>query len=238
MIWIICSIVLGIISLFLLFKLKQSQKSADYFSRELDQHILEVETIYAQMRGIRHDYRNQLQILKTHLYLNQIEDLKDYLNQMEHELNQVDTIVLSGNVAIDAVINSKLTLAKNQGINLSAKAIVPSEIPFSQLDMGILIGNLLSNAYEAALKSTNPFIRLYLAPIKGNLYLICTNSMKGKLSSYATTKSSLEHGFGLSRIDQIVDKYGGMISRSFEEGVFSTEINLPLTIKNEPLVNK
>lgn len=36
------------------------------------------------------------------------------------------------------------------------------------------------------------------------------------------------HGFGLYRIDGIVAKYGGFLNRQTEEGVFATEIMLPL----------
>ena len=35
-------------------------------------------------------------------------------------------------------------------------------------------------------------------------------------------------GFGLQRVDRIVEKYGGFLNRQTEEGVFATEIMLPL----------
>lgn len=229
-------LLLLLIILYLFFRIKSMKNNEQYFSRVIDQHVQEVESIYRNMRGIRHDYKNQLQVLKTHLHFNQIDELSDYLNQMEHELNPVDTIVQSGNVAIDAVINSKLSLAKNNGIQLDAKAIIPSEIPFSHLDLGILIGNLLSNAYEGALKCSQPFIRLYIAPIKGNLYISCTNSTTGKIENFMSTKIGTDHGLGINRINQIVSKYEGHIHRASEEGVFASEITLPLTLKNEPLV--
>lgn len=218
--------------------IRSLKRNMDFFSRVIDRHVAEVESMYRQMRGIRHDYKHQLQILKTHLQWGRIDELSEYLDQMEHELNAVDTIVQTGNVAIDATINSKLTLAQAKGIALDAKAIVPENIPFSSLDMGILLGNLLSNAYEAAGKSQEPFIRLYIAPIKGNLYINCTNSTLGKVDHFLTTKLGLDHGFGIARIDQIVQKYGGWVSRTSESGVFSSEITLPLMHKNQPLVGK
>ncbi len=221
-------IVLILVVVYLIYQNINLKKNSQYFSRVIDQHVLEVESMYAHMRGIRHDYRNQIQVLKTHLQLAHYQQLEEYLNQMDHELNTVDTIVRTGNVAIDAVINSKLTLAKANGIKLDAKAIVPADIPFSHLDMGILIGNILSNAYESSLKTGDAFIRLYIAPIKGNLYISCTNSTVGKVSSYISTKLGQEHGFGIIRINQIVEKYKGWINRASEEGVFTTEVTLPL----------
>lgn len=237
MAWLISGLLVLII-LGLVVYIRRLQKTSAFLARVIEQHVAEVDSMYRQMRGIRHDYKNQLQIIKTHLQWDQLSELKEYLNQMEHELNTVDTIVQTGNVAIDAIVNSKLTLARDQGIALNAKAIVPSDIPFSSLDMGILIGNLLSNAYESALKTDEPFIRLYIAPIKGNLYISCTNSTSGKVESLITTKLGLNHGFGIGRIDQIVTKYGGWITRASEHGVFASEITLPLVSEKQPLVGE
>ena len=36
------------------------------------------------------------------------------------------------------------------------------------------------------------------------------------------------HGFGLVRIDAIVERLGGWLSRNSEEGAFTTEILLPV----------
>lgn len=209
------------------YKLYQERKMNDYLLASLDQHISEVQSMYEQMRGIKHDYVNQLQILKTHSQNKNYKDLSNYLGEMEHELNQVDTIVMSGNIVIDALVNSKLTLAKNQGIHLSAKAIAPQKLSVSDLDLGILIGNILSNAYESALKTDAKFIRFYLAPIKGNLYISCSNSVKGKVRSFLSSKGA-SHGYGIKRIDAVVDKYKGWSVRASEDGVFVSETYIPL----------
>ena len=209
------------------YKLYQERKMNDYLLASLDQHISEVQSMYEQMRGIKHDYVNQLQILKTHSQNENYKDLSNYVNEMEHELNQVDTIVMSGNIVIDALVNSKLTLAKNQGIHLSAKAISPQKLSISDLDLGILIGNILSNAYESALKTDTKFIRFYLAPIKGNLYISCSNSVKGKVSSFLSSKGDA-HGYGIKRIDSVVEKYNGWSVRASEDGVFVSETHIPL----------
>ena len=43
---------------------------------------------------------------------------------------------------------------------------------------------------------------------------------------FKTTKGD-GHGFGLVRIDDIVARYGGYLSRNSEDGAFTTEILLP-----------
>lgn len=64
--------------------------------------------------------------------------------------------------------------------------------------------------------------------MKGNyLYLSLTNTAEGtKKHSFKTTKGE-GHGFGLARVDAIVKKYGGYLTRASEDGAFSTEVLLP-----------
>ena len=37
------------------------------------------------------------------------------------------------------------------------------------------------------------------------------------------------HGFGLFRIDRIAKKYNGYVNRQYEEGIFATELMIPMT---------
>ena len=64
--------------------------------------------------------------------------------------------------------------------------------------------------------------------MKGNyLYIAVTNTAGGtKKRSFKSTKGE-GHGFGIVRIDTIVKKYGGYVTRASEDGAFSTEVLLP-----------
>lgn len=198
-------------------------------------HVEEVESIYKQMRGWRHDYKNHIQAMKAYLELDQLENIKAYLNELDEDLMSVDTIIKSGNVTVDAILNSKLTLAQSREVILNAKAHVPENIKIQDVDLGVILGNLLNNAIEGCLSIEEPenrFIRVYIQVMKGQLYISVTNSMNQKIkrvgNQYITTKKEKDHGFGLVRIDKTVEKYEGYINRQFEEGVFATEVMLPL----------
>ena len=59
------------------------------------------------------------------------------------------------------------------------------------------------------------------------LYLALTNTSGGKKKkSFRSTKGE-GHGFGISRMDAVVKKYGGYITRASEDEAFSTEVLLP-----------
>ena len=103
----------------------------------------------------------------------------------------------------------------------------------SELDLCVIIGNLFDNAIEASLPlpKDERLIRVYMDMKGTQLYLSFTNftatkklEKKGKL--FGTTKGD-GHGFGLVRIDQIIERLDGYLSRNSEDGAFTTEILIP-----------
>lgn len=206
-----------------------------YQSDLMEKHCEEVENMYRQTRGWRHDLKNHMQTMKAHMAMGEMEALEKYINELDADLTTVDRVIKTGNVMIDAVLNSKLSLARSKNIQVEAKAIVPTELPISEVDLSVILGNLMDNAMEACMKieeEEKRFLRVYIDVLKGQLYIYVMNSMKdtpkrfGKL--YLTTKDRRDHGFGLMRIDKVVEKYRGYLERQNEEGVFATEVMLPL----------
>lgn len=74
-------------------------------------------------------------------------------------------------------------------------------------------------------------IRVYMDMKNTQLYISFTNFTSGKKLSkvagrFASTKGG-DHGLGLVRIDAIVERLQGYISRNSEDGAFTTEVLLP-----------
>lgn len=235
-------ILLGMVCIFLLVLICRAvfirlvdKRIAAYQNDLVEKHYEEVENMYRQVRGWRHDYKHHIQTMKAHLAMEQYAELESYLNELDADLMTVDTVIKTGNVRIDAALNSKLALARAKGIRVNAKAIVPRELAIKEVDLCVIIGNLLDNAIEACLKEEDrekQFIRVYIDILKEQLYLYVSNSMTDNIrrqgGQYLSTKRG-SHGFGLMRIDRVVKKYGGFLNRQHEEGVFATEIMLPLS---------
>lgn len=238
--------------------LKRYQKRLLEAQNDLIQkHCDEVENMYRQMRGWRHDYHNHIAVIQNFLESGEIDQCKEYCRQLGEDLRTVDTVLKTGNVMLDAILNSKISLAKSKRIQVNAKAAVPSTLHIADVDLCVLIGNLLDNAIEACTRveeermagehiernvaegkrgksdlSEIPFLRIYIG-MKGNqLYICITNTVYGRAKQadgkFISSKQSPSHGFGLMRIDKICQKYDGYIHRGSEEGAFSTEILLPV----------
>lgn len=212
-----------------------ADKKISRFQNDLvSKYYDEIEVMYRKMRGWRHDYHNHIQVLKANLSLGQQEQALEYLDRLDEDLSSVDTYLRTGNVMVDAILNSKLSLIQEKNISVDATAIVPQDITISGIDLSILIGNLLDNAMEGCMRipeEKDRFIRIYVDIVKKQLYISVTNSMKGKgkrAGGRFVSDKQGSHGFGLDRIDGIVSKYHGYLNRQAEEGVFATEVMLPL----------
>ena len=214
---------------------KLLDKRLTAYQRELIEiHYAEVENMYRQMRGWRHDYRSHIQTMKAHAAQGDWDAVSAYLDTLETDLATVDTVVKTGNPMADAILNSKISLARSKGIPVRADASIPVKLKISELDLCVILGNLFDNAIEAsqALPEAERLIRVYIDMKGPQLYISFTNFTASKKQRkvggiFRTTKGE-GHGFGLVRMDTIVKRLGGYLTRNSEDGAFTTEVLLPV----------
>lgn len=204
------------------------------FRTELMEHSYgEIREIYMDMRGWRHDYHNHMQVMKAQLALGDMESAKAYLDGLEKELDRVDTLVKSGNLMTDAILNSKLTLARRRGIKVNCKADLPERLPVEDVDLCVILGNLLDNAIEACgqIEGEGRFLRIYMKVNGSQFYLSVQNSAREEPDfnerNYITKKRG-NHGLGMKRVKAAVDKYQGYLNLANEPGIFAAEVTMPL----------
>ena len=218
---------------------KQIDKRIAAYQRELiETHYREVENMYRQIRGWRHDYRNHIQMMKVLAANGDMDALKAYLDKLDTDLKTVDTVVKTGNPMADAILNSKISLARSRNIPTQVDAHIPVKLKMSELDLCCIIGNLFDNAMEAsmALREEKRMIRVYMDMKGTQLYISFTNFTAAKKLSkvgkgFKTSKGE-GHGFGLVRIDDIVSRYDGYLSRNSEDGACTTVILIPQVLGN------
>ncbi len=206
---------------------------ASYQHDLIETHYREVENMYQHMRGWRHDYRNHIQTMKAYAASGDWEAIRRYLDLLDDDLTHVDTVIKTGNPMTDAILNSKISLARAKKIQVVADAHIPLRLKSSEIDLCCIIGNLFDNAIEASMKlpEEQRLIRVYMDMRNTQLYISFTNFTAGKKLPkegrlFRTTKGE-NHGFGLVRIDAIVKRLDGYLSCNSEDGAFTTEILLP-----------
>ena len=215
------------------FSRKTEKRIAAYQSELIETHYREVENMYRQMRGWRHDYRSHIQTMKAYAAAQDWEAICRYLDLLDEDLTKVDTVVKTGNPMTDAILNSKISLARSRNIQVIADAHILVRLKSSEIDLCCIIGNLFDNAIEASMKlpEEKRLIRVYMDMKNTQLYLSFTNFTAGKKmekqgSLFRSTKGE-GHGLGLVRVDAIVERLEGYLSRNSEDGAFTTEILLP-----------
>ena len=210
---------------------KNYLKLAAYQTEQSKRHLDEVRSIHEEMRGYKHDFHHHLQTLKGQLEAGEIQRALAYVQQLDHELTHVDTLLKTGNVSLDAILSAKIAQAKKEQIAVTLQAAVPDQLTITDLELSIVVGNLLDNAIEACRSVQGErFIRIYMS-IKGTmLYFSMLNSAGEKQSKtgklFASAKRGA-HGFGLRRAEAILEEHGGWCKYNSESGAFTSEFLVP-----------
>ena len=215
------------------FSRRIDRQIASYQQELVETHYREVDNMYRQIRGWRHDYRNHIQTMKAYAAAEDWEAIKRYLDLLDQDLTTVDTVIKTGNPMADAILNSKISLARSKGIQVVADACIPVRLKSSEIDLCCILGNLFDNAIEASqqLPEGERMIRIYMDMKGSQLYISFTNLAPGgkreKVGGRFSSTKGAGHGFGLFRMDSVVERLGGYLTRASEAGAFTTEILLP-----------
>ncbi len=206
-------------------------KLVAYQTEQSKQHLNEVRSIHGEMRGYKHDFHHHLQTLKGQLEAGEIERARAYIEELDHKLMHVDTLLKTGNVSLDAILSAKLAQAKAENIAVTIKACVPDALTITDVELSILVGNLLDNAIEACRQAEGErFLRIYMT-MKGKMLYFSMMNAAGKKkekrgSLFSSQKDGL-HGFGLRRAEAILQEHGGWCKYNSEDGVFTSEFLVP-----------
>ncbi len=206
-----------------------------YYNKLQTAHQEDVKALYEEVRLWRHDYKNHMGIMQSFLEKGLVKEALHYISQGIENLSDFDYIIVSGNAVVDAILSTKLTKARKNGIETECSIILPEELPFAERQLTILLGNLLDNSIEACarMKEGKKFINVSIAPANTLLSIEIKNSTAGEVirenGVYKTLKTDkLLHGLGLRSVDAIVQSAGGYCERNHTNRIFSTSILLPL----------
>ena len=232
MFWVplICFLLLGVIiaSVILFQKLVQlgeeEKKRAILENQmvQMEREIEEIQDIYTDMRGLRHDMRSHLESIAAVIRRTSgkdREELDGYIGSMEKAVSRLDFAYRTGNPITDVIIHQKKQEAEKRHISFEADFTYPDKQQIDVYDIGIVLNNALENAIEASGRLAGEksiHLRSYM---KGNLFFIeVENDFSGEIiinSETGLPVSSKEdkrlHGVGMENIQRCAKKYKGDI---------------------------
>ncbi len=193
------------------------------------QFIMNAQKNYQETNILRHDMKHCLMTAAGLISNGDPQEAKMYLETvLKEKLPLTSAGVQTGVVAVDSVINMKLSICREKGI--AVKVIINTEFQeIDEMDMSILLANLLDNAMNGCKNSDDPRINLEIARKKSYIQIIVQNSILDSVLSdnpnLNTTKAEKSmHGYGISSIRKISSKYDGTVNFSEKENMFIAEI--------------
>ena len=187
---------------------------------EVQREIDELNEIYGDIRGLRHDLRNHIANIAALVRGN--ADVENYLRGMTATVERLDFADKTGNPITDIILHRVRQRALKKNIRFDAAFTCAKN--FDVYDVAIILNNALENSLEACEKFIS--IRSYN---RGNLFFIeIENDFNGCIEKdFATTKADKNlHGLGLKNIRRCAQKYLGDIDIITDENIFKLTVML------------
>ncbi len=205
-------------------------KLQEQYSR---QYVKNADLQYDSIRKIRHDMKDQLSVVYAMLAEDRIDDAMDYISRNADIISSHYSIVNTNSIIVNAIINSKFTVAETVGINVQCSTVRQFS-GVDEMDLCHLLSNVLDNAIAACMnipEDKKRFISLDIGCESGIYRFITKNSINGSVlknnRQLLTSKSDKKHhGFGVKIIREIAEKYNGRCDFFEEENVFCCLVTL------------
>lgn len=186
---------------------------------------------FEEIRRIRHDLRHHLNTIMELAGQKQYKELELYIKGCKDNTEQASLPPLCENHAASAVLNYYLKIARQKEIPLEIKVSLPTELKLESWNLGILFGNLLENAIDAAetVPKEKRIVKVYSKISKGNLLLTVKNSWNGIFNSYEDHIASTKHegkGIGIASVRELVEQNGGQFYLNPDNEEFEVSIVL------------
>lgn len=197
------------------------------------QYIENANLQYDSVKKMRHDMKNQFLALHALLSEEKNSEAINYVKKNIDHIKSEDSMINTNNDIVNAVINSKLSIATAMGINVSCFS-VNSFDGIDDIDLCNLLSNSLDNAITACQKISEDekrTISLKIDNEDGIYTFMMQNSIKDSVldtnPNLLTTKQDKQnHGFGTKILSDIAKKYGGRCDFYEKDNMFCCKIIL------------
>ena len=228
--------VLVIIIIFQNWKTSQEEQSGHELLESqintIKTHIGEIEKLYGDIRSLRHDMGNHIQMIEHLMGVGNNAEASAYLERLKIEWQELTPEIRTGNPITDMILLEKKKEAEMRGIRFESDFRYPENTKLDAFDVSVILYNALNNCMESV-NGEKPYIRIQ-AFLKNSVFmLIVSNSFEGKLLANPadglpyTTKKGDGHGIGLKNMLRVAKKYMGDLS--FEQN--GNEVTLGIMLQ-------
>ena len=186
-----------------------------------------------ELREFKHDLKNYLLPLQEAMETMPQSEMVKVWEKINQKIEDVQTLIQTGNSYVDSMINTKITLARSEKVDVKCTILSKME-GIDDLEFCSVFGNLMDNAIEAERKVTEKKeIIISVEEQMGYLRLEIQNKIEKSVlnenSSLNTTKKDTSsHGIGHKSVKRTMQKVGGAL-KYYETGdLFCAEAVFPI----------
>lgn len=183
-----------------------------------------------ETRKMRHNNKHFLLLLKEYSKAKDLENIEKTLdNQLDH-LENLKYFINTGNESINLIVSHYLPLIKDKKIDLICN-FCEEQPNIDKLDFYIIFGNILENAIEHCESDKVKKINIETGKsVDGRYYFKITNSINTleKIDLTTSKKNSINHGYSIQSINQLVKRNNGVINFIQSRNSFSSIVILPI----------
>lgn len=209
-------------------RLEESEKAV---AQQMEIQRREYENVCKKMemgRIYRHDIRHHLLVLEELAEQSSAKGVVQYISGLNGRLSETEKERYCENPTVNAVLAACIGQAKEAHCGVTANVQLPSEMPFDELDVCMVLANAVENAVNACRKiekEENRSIRIQAELVDNRkltvaVYNPCTEPVLFDADGFPLVPEREGHGIGLKSIDAITRKYNGLFACSCTEGEF------------------
>ena len=183
---------------------------------------------------LRHGFSAQVAALDAAVQARDWAEVERWVSAWKRNADRKRTR-FTEHIAVNAILQDAAGRAKAAGIAFEGSAMVPKSLPIPDEDLCALLINLLDNALagaERTLEGREKIIRFRMR-VKGEFVpILCENTFDGHVETdesgaVTTTKAdSASHGFGLTQMRAVAEKYDSILDVSWTDKWFTVQTAL------------
>lgn len=233
---ITCVIILIVINVFVFYlydevaknyKLESKSRELELQTKYQEQQLKTMNDSVEKIRALKHEFKKHFSMLETLSESKNYEELNKYLQEINAGFNQANKYIESGNIVIDSILNYKLQEMYEKDIKVDTEIVLLEKLDISFYDFNIILGNLLDNSIEAAEQTEEKYIKIYITYRKHKLNIEIHNTTNNKVDMNnvkTTKKDTVNHGYGIKNIKEILNKYESVYDAEQDGNMFKTKM--------------
>ncbi len=217
---------------------EETQFASDHLQMKYNL-FLKDKTNNEMIQALYHDMKNHLLTIER---MGQTEQSQAYITDLKNQLEQMELPYHTGWQTLDAILLNKKIECDQYDIQLSSYVFFTQKEFLSSMEICTLFGNCIDNAIEAVsnLEKEKRNIHISGGEVNGNIVITIRNpfehDLKHKDGKFVTTKKDVaHHGYGLTNVRHVIEKYDGTLTFKVVDSTFSVCWMIPITDNKKQL---